>query len=404
MRAFYELSEETREVPNVKRSCPICTSVESSIFFYLPDMPVHIGLRYESRQAARSCPRDKIVLIFCWICGHIWNEAFDPQKMDYGSGYNNSLGFSPTFRKFAAKLASRLIDQYNLREKKIVDIGSGQGHFLSLMCSLGENEGVGFDPGYRPENDLDERITLIPARYSEKYLHFQPDLISCRQVLEHIPDPFSFLTSIRRTIGPDVETFLYLEVPNTGSILFDLSIWDIIYEHCNFFTARSLNHVARVSGFEILNQRESFGSQFLSLEGKSGSNTPGRMPTMSIVESAIPDAISTFSRYAGKRILYWREQLDIWHLKGRKSVVWGAGARATSFFNILDINDEIGAAVDINPAKQGAFIPGTGQPVLAPDELTELQPDVIIVINPLYLSEIENTLEELGLQPELVFA
>ena len=39
-----------------------------------------------------------------------------------------------------------LIRRYDLRGKEVIEIGCGKGEFLSLLCEVGDNRGVGFDP------------------------------------------------------------------------------------------------------------------------------------------------------------------------------------------------------------------------------------------------------------------
>ncbi|MEM7237791.1 MAG: methyltransferase, partial [Pseudomonadota bacterium] len=63
---------------------------------------------------------------------------------------------------------------------------------------------------------------------------------------------------------------------------------------------------------------------------------------------------------------------------------------------------EVEQVVDINPHKQGKFLPGTGHRVVAPDMLVGSPPDTVVVMNPIYLPEIGAQLGDLGLSPELV--
>ena len=63
---------------------------------------------------------------------------------------------------------------------------------------------------------------------------------------------------------------------------------------------------------------------------------------------------------------------------------------------------QIEYVVDINPHKQGKYIAGTGQKIIAPELLTDYQPDLVIIMNPIYKHEIQKMLEELKLYPELI--
>jgi hypothetical protein len=60
--------------------------------------------------------------------------------------------------------------------------------------------------------------------------------------------------------------------------------------------------------------------------------------------------------------------------------------------------------VDINPHKRGKHLAGGGQRVIAPDDLKDNPPDVVILMNPIYRDEIEADLARLGLSPELTAA
>ena len=63
---------------------------------------------------------------------------------------------------------------------------------------------------------------------------------------------------------------------------------------------------------------------------------------------------------------------------------------------------EIKYVVDINPNKKGKYIPGTGQQIVEPEFLVDYQPHLIIIMNPIYESEIRNMLENLNLFPKLI--
>jgi hypothetical protein len=84
--------------------------------------------------------------------------------------------------------------------------------------------------------------------------------------------------------------------------------------------------------------------------------------------------------------------------------VWGAGSKGVTFVNAVPGANRISALIDVNPHKQGRFVPGTGAPVLPPDALRGRRLQSIIVMNPLYRDEIASTAAALGLTPEIVIA
>jgi hypothetical protein len=61
----------------------------------------------------------------------------------------------------------------------------------------------------------------------------------------------------------------------------------------------------------------------------------------------------------------WRVELAQVTQKG-PAVVWGAGSKGVTFVNLMQVGERIAALVDINPHKQGLYVPGTGHPVICP--------------------------------------
>jgi len=93
----------------------------------------------------------------------------------------------------------------------------------------------------------------------------------------------------------------------------------------------------------------------------------------------------------------WKQRLTELRQSGKRTVVWGSGSKGVAFLTMLNLNGTIEYVVDINPFRQGKFMAGTGQQIVAPDFLREYKPDVAIVMNPVYQSEIQQDLSRMGL-------
>jgi hypothetical protein len=118
----------------------------------------------------------------------------------------------------------------------------------------------------------------------------------------------------------------------------------------------------------------------------------------------VADLVARFAGHFQQKREEWSDRLGSFARAGSKSVIWGGGAKTVSFLNLLGAGDTIEWVVDINPGKQGSFIAGTGQPIVAPDRLVEIAPDFVVVMNPVYRGEIEAQLERMGLSPEVLVA
>jgi len=256
-----------------QRVCPVCLSEDITVFLEIDRVPVHCNVLLFTKKEALQASRGDIHLGFCQDCGHIFNKAFNPELMAYSQGYETSLHYSTRFQEYAKKTAEHLVERYRLFGKDIVEIGCGQGEFLNLLCYIGENNGVGFDPSYQPE-DRDEQVAsgqirIIQDFYSEKYADQKADLICCRHVLEHVQNPRDFLATLRRSIANQPKTVVFLEMPNAFYTLRDQGIWDLIYEHYSYFTRNSLEALMTQCGFEVLDLYETYKDQFLCVEAFS---------------------------------------------------------------------------------------------------------------------------------------
>ena len=388
--------------------CPVCHSKDTYSFVNIADVPVHCNLLYTSHDKALGVQKADINLAFCRFCEHVFNYLFDPDRMGYDQDYENSLHFSPHFQEYAHTLATKLIDRYDLNRKNIIEIGCGDGEFLALLCELGLNRGWGFDPSSQlRHNDCaaDKHINIIKDYYSDKYSDYRADLIICRHVLEHIKFPRDFLGNVR-SVSRDCEggIVVYFEVPNVAFTLRDLGIWDLIYEHCSYFSAKSFVYLFNSCGFQVRECTEVFDDQFLSIECLLSN----RANDVSLVDSSNFDSlklnVENFANAFHNKIKKWKKEIEQFKAKDKKAVIWGAGSKGVTFLNALGIDSEIEYVIDINPKKHGNYVAGTGQKIAPPSFLPEYFPDYIIVMNPIYQNEIKKMMREINVTSEIMLA
>jgi SAM-dependent methyltransferase len=381
-------------------SCAVCGEATVTPFFRLEDVPISCNHLCSSRSLALSEPRAAICLGFCHDCGHVFNIEYDPTELKYRSGYEASLRGSQRFREYEDALVDALLERYRLRGRRIVELGCGHGEFLRALCGRGGNAGIGFDPSYSGEEESASEspdIVIHPEVYESLKEELNAEFICSRQTLEHVPEPREFLRNIRnatKSVGIPV----FFEVPSGLYILRDGDIWDIIYEHRSYFTPTSLARVFRETGYESVEVADAFGGQFLTVHARTGAPNRDRCPT------ATPDLdylVGSFEQRCQNRLKDWACKLLKLESEGRKIVVWGAGAKATTFLNLLrPVN--VDYVVDVNPRKQWKYIVGTGQRIVPPEFLREYPPDEVVCMNPNYLDEIAHVVSAFGLQISLV--
>jgi SAM-dependent methyltransferase len=369
-------------------------------------LPVHVGVLWRTPESAAAAPRGPMHMHLCAGCGYVWNAAFDPGLLDYEQDYDNALHGSALFRAFEAAMVEHLVERYDLHGRTIVEIGCGDGRFLGLLCEAGDNRGVGFEPGYRPERRSEaasDRVEVLAETYTAGHPRRGADLVAARQVLEHMDDPVGFLRTIRAGIG-DRATALYVDVPNGGELLAELAVWDLMYEHCGSWVEPALRTAAAAAGFAVSDVRAAHSGQFLVLEAEPVGEGEAKVEVGPDDVAPLVTAAAAFGDSYRSRVQGWRERLAEHARHGRTVVAWGAGGRGVSFFGSVGIGPEVAAVVDVSPAKQGTFLAGSGHPIIPPARLAELAPDVVIVVNKVYADEVRSDLRALGLDPAVEVA
>jgi SAM-dependent methyltransferase len=395
----------TKENKPAEHVCPSCETKKMSVFHEVKSVPVHSVLNMATREKALSYPTGDILLGFCGNCGFVSNVAFDAGKLEYSIDCEESQGFSPTFNKFSRRLAKHLIEKYDLHHKEILEIGCGKGEFLTLLCDLGENRGVGFDPAYvkgRDASKAAERITFIQDFYSEKYAGYHADFICCKMTLEHIHATAEFVRMVRRSIGDRLDTIVFFQIPDVTRILRDCAFEDIYYEHCSYFSPGSLARLFRKCRFDVMHLATEYDGQYLIIEAK-----PADPPVLAPLSQEddiekLKSCVKGFQVKYRSKLSTWRKRLQETRAKDQRLVLWGSGSKAVSFLTTFQVYDDIEYVVDINPYRQGTFMAGTGQEIVAPEFLMEYQPDIVVVMNPVYQEEIQQDLNRMGLSPDLL--
>jgi SAM-dependent methyltransferase len=356
-----------------------------------------------SREAARSVSRGELDLIVCEDCGFVANRAFDLSRLSYGEDYDNTQSHSAYFDAYLDGLVSDLVEKQGVSNATIVEVGCGKGQFLRKLVSYpgGNNRGFGFDPSYvGPDEDLDGRLQFRRCYYDQSCTDVAADVVVCRHVIEHVPEPVLLLRSVRAALAQAPEARVFFETPCVDWILRNRVVWDFFYEHCSLFTASSLAFAFERAGFEIESVSHIFGGQYLWL----GAKVAEKAKIHADVSKAAAVTVDLARNYAAnERDLRSRWAAELQRLKQSGRVaLWGAGAKGATFANLIDADGAmIDCVVDLNPKKQNGFIPGTGHDICAPGDLPRRGIATAILMNPNYRGENLALLAREGIPLEL---
>ena len=337
-----------------------------------------------ARYGLSSCKDDALNIskyplhiVSCRNCGLVFNNDFTPDSVDYFSDeIQESSIFSDSIKIYIDNSVIFLKNNVDLRGKTVLEIGCGEGYFLSQFK---ESNCIAYEPS--PEGYMAEKlgITVLHEYFSmEKSYDYEydfPKLVAMRQVLEHIYDPLLFLRNIHEfatTRGN--QTYLYIEVPNAYLSIKDYRFYDFYYEHVSYFTVPSLTYIINKAGYKIIECVEDFNDEIIKV--------------LAVSSHAIPnDYASNFS----EKMRETRDYVLSKKKDNLKVIGWGSSGNGSSFLNYNNLNSEfISYIIDSDDRKHGKYMPGTGQKVYPPSHILVDKPDVIIIFSQFHREDIRN--------------
>src|SRR5258706_10892715 len=134
-------------------ACPLCDGKHLALCLVRKAVPVFQNVHYPDAREAAAAATGRMDITHCDDCGFVFNAAFDPQLAVYSPHYENDQTASSTFRDYLDQIADRVLGAIAPGGSPIVlEVGCGQGHFLTRLASLPAARFmrfVGFDPAWR---------------------------------------------------------------------------------------------------------------------------------------------------------------------------------------------------------------------------------------------------------------
>jgi hypothetical protein len=333
------------------------------VLYRQTDLPIFQNRMYETVEAARNCPKGQMRLVEDVATGLIKNAAFDASLMDYDAAYQNEQGNSVEFQQHMQKVADLI--EAEIGTRGLVEVGCGKGRFLELMLARGADI-IGYDPTYEGNNPK------VRREYFSEDLGIQGEGLILRHVLEHNENPVDFLFRLAAANGG--AGLVYIEVPCFDWICRNRAWFDIFYEHVNYFRLSDFN---RIFG-RVVHAGRGFGGQYLQVIGD-----------LSTLRHPVRDGDDLLSFPA--------DLMDQFRLDTTSDtspcIVWGGASKGVIYSLLRErAGLPVDRVIDINPAKQGKFLPATGLEVLSPNDGLNGVPNgsIIHVMNPNYLDEIQD--------------
>jgi SAM-dependent methyltransferase len=243
----------TADVP----SCPVCGASEFAQYA--------VGFDYELLTCSNPWR-----FVQCLHCRHVWlnpRPAVSALPVVYPPTY---YAYNYSAINLIARKSKELLDRRKIARivrhcpappRSYLDVGCGDGRFLRVMEKLGVPRGAlyGLELDQRVVDRLrSEGYTGVLCERAETVSSFPEggiDLVTMFHVIEHVDNPGTVVSRIRRWLPPG--GIFALETPNLDSWdarLFQRTYWGgyHIPRHWNLFTPASISRLLQENGLEVL--------------------------------------------------------------------------------------------------------------------------------------------------------
>jgi hypothetical protein len=354
--------------------CSVCFSSNLIPVFRNFNLPIYCLDYSPSREEALKSEGADVSFVQCNDCGFLFNSTY--KQLNYEVDYTADRSNSGTFNKYLANVAEKLIKSIKTKVSKIVEVGAGDCQFSEeLSINMPNVEFSCYDPSWK-NSEKNGKINKIASIYENQKEY--PDLIIARHVLEHQFDVHGFIKSISK----ERPEYIFIEVPCSSYVL-NNNYQDFSYPHCSYLDFLSLNILMDNNGYFAKFQEHVFNEEYVIALYKK----------KSLKKNTYDD-----------QFLKWKKRLL--SKINKNDIIWGAAGKGVMMMNILGLDyNNIPYVVDANPDISGKFFPISGNQIIHPSKLKKYvtKNSKIIVMNKLYLEEIEKELLKLEINANTIF-
>ena len=253
-----------------KTNCYLCGSGDAEILFTFKGYDKYLATVFE------TLPKEDMNWMICNNCAFVYRspvleqqeyeKLYDNYDTDIFSGitpdeYFDKIISLPANKSENRQKASWLKDV--LKEKnadealRVLDVGCGGGtllYILKEMLSIEKMCGVELNQVYANLAQKRVEADIRCQSYESAIFGHQFDILINTKVLEHIPDPLSFL----REMFKDLKNggLLFIEVPHLFDMYnFPLNDERFTVPHIYFFSEGTLGALLEKAGFSVITSR-----------------------------------------------------------------------------------------------------------------------------------------------------
>ena len=372
--------------------CRFCGAPVEAVFADLGMSP--LANSYLPPERANSMePFYPLRALVCERCFLVQLEEFEtPQRIfsDYAYFSSYSSSWLEHSRRYTEQMTERLgLDERSL----VVEIASNDGYLLQFFHDR-QIPVLGIEPADNVAKvALQKGIPTLVEFFGQATARSlvgdsAADLLLGNNVLAHVPDLNDFVTGMKILLKPG--GVITMEFPHLMRLI-EENQWDTIYhEHFSYFSFLTVSRVFEAHGLRLFDVEElptHGGSLRIYGAHAEDAEKPESEAARELRErerAAGYERLQTYRAY-GRRVEQDKRQILRFLIdlkeQGLRIVGYGAPAKGNTLLNYCGLRREvIDSTCDLNPHKQGHFLPGSHIPIRSPDAIREDKPDVVLIM------------------------
>jgi 2-polyprenyl-3-methyl-5-hydroxy-6-metoxy-1,4-benzoquinol methylase len=340
----------------------------------------------------RHFPLRVLVCERCWL---VQTQDFTDAHELFDADYAYFSGVATSWLAHAERYVGEMVTRFGLDAgSRVVEVAANDGYLLQYVKARGI-ACVGVEPtastaaaarakGIEVVQDFFGR--RLAADMAARGL--AADLMAANNVLAHVPDIDDFAAGFAMLLKPSgVATF---EFPHLLRLMAEAQFDTIYHEHFSYLSLTAVQSVFEKAGLQVFDVQElpTHGGSLRVFAQRTDSAAQPVTPAVGgMLQREIEAGMQTAAYYQGLQPRAQRIRDDLLRFlhdakrQGRSVVAYGAAAKGNTLLNFAGVgNDLIRCVVDLNPAKQGKFMPGSHIPIVSREVLDAARPDYLLVL------------------------
>jgi SAM-dependent methyltransferase len=373
-------------------NCRFCGASLRDVFADLGTSPLANAYLSSERVGAME-PHYPLRALVCHRCFLVQLEEFEAPELIF-SDYAYFSSYSISWLEHCRRYTEQMTEMLGLDERsRVVELASNDGYLLQYFHDRGIGV-LGVEPAANVADvALRKGIPTLVDFFGRRIARSlaeeaRADLLLGNNVLAHVPDLNDFVAGMKILLAPGGT--ITMEFPHLQRLIEDRQ-WDTIYhEHFSYFSFLTVSRVFAAHGLRLFDVEEipTHGGSlrvYGAHDDDAGKPDTARAAEMRERErEAGYQRLATYTGYGARVEADKRRILEfLIGLKneGRRVVGYGAPAKGNTLLNYCGVRrDFLDYTVDLNPHKQGRFLPGSHIPIRDPRAIREDRPDVVVIL------------------------